>query len=537
MVTGSVVVSVNAVFTGTFKSYSTDKIVEDTTAISVPIPRQTLRERMANFISVPRATVDLVRATTTPLPLAPIDYNDPNQVTAVLDLAARIGGLLLSCGSGNRDAELQLKAVTAAYGLTQVQVDITLTSVTVYHLIGARRTPITAMRVVSAPIPDFERLRHTDKLTRLIRGGHLSLEEATERVGQIEREPSKYRLRVIYLGWSLLGVAVTILLGSSAGVALISALVTLAIVVVIGELAARGLPPFFQNAVGGFIATMSAAVFYAVEGALPFDVTPSRIIAAGIIVMLAGLTLVQALQDGMTGAPVTGSARFFDTMLLTGGIVAGIALGFEAASIFGIPLPPTVVGSDPNITETTVRVLAGTAASMAFALASNAGGKALGVSGIIALLGSSLYYFVLIPGGIHPVSAAGAAATLVGLAGGLLARRTSIPPLITAIAGVTPFLPGMTIYKGLHALLNDAPTEGFTALASALGIATALAAGLVLGEWVARRLRKPRVLTEDGGLKRPRFARQQRIRPGRRQAKAPLLRGNRFQGGMNPRKN
>lgn len=496
----------------------------------------TLRERVRDIVSGPAATVDLVRSTTTPLPLAPIDYTDPNQVTAVLDLAAQIGGLLLSCGSGNRDTELQIKAVTSAYGLTQIQVDITLTSVTVYHLIGVRRTPITAMRVVSAPVPDFERLRHTDRVIRQIRSGELSLDGAIDAVAAVEKEPSKYRLRVVYAGWAMLASSVTLLLGSSIAVAVIAALMTLAIVVIIGELAARELPTFFQNAVGGFIATIVAAGIYAVHDYLPFSIQPSRLIAAGIIVMLAGLTLVQALQDGMTGAPVTGSARFFDTMLLTGGIVAGIALGIEVSGIVGIPLPESAARSDPTFVQATVSVIFGTLASVSFALASNAGGKALGVSATSALLGSLLFYAVLIPQGVHPVSAAGAAATVVGLAGGLLSRRWSIPPLITAVAGITPFLPGMTIYRGMHALLHDDPITGFTSLASALGTATALAAGIVLGEWFARRLRRPKVLKVDGGLKRPKFTTRRKIRPARPRPTHRRVRAARFKGGWNPRR-
>lgn len=497
--------------------------------------QSSLKDRVLDFVAGPASTVDLVRATSAPLPLAPIDYSDPSQVTAVLDLAARVGGLLLACGSGNRDTELQIKAVTSAYGLTQIQVDITLTSVTVYHLIGARRTPITAMRVVNSPIPDFERLRHTDRVVRKIRAGHLSLDDAIEAIDKVEREPSKYRLRVIYAGWAMLASSVTILLGSGLAVGLIAAAVTLAIVVVIGELAARELPTFFQNAVGGLIATLSAAILNAIQDYMPFDMQPSRLIASGIVVMLAGLTMVQALQDGMTGAPVTGSARFFDTMLLTGGIVAGIALGIELSGIFGIPLPDVIAGSDLNFSQATVRVLAGTCASLAFALASNAGFTALAVSGTAALLGSLMYYFALIPAGIHPVTSAGAAATLIGLIGGLLARRWSIPPLITAVSGVTPLLPGMTIYRGMHALLHDEAIAGFTALASALGVATALAAGIVLGEWMARRMRRPRVLTEDSGLKRPHIARRRTIRPAPQRAKLRRVRVNRFKGGMNPR--
>lgn len=468
-----------------------------------------MRSSLRKLLYGPPATVDLVESTRTPLPLAPIDYTDPEQVTDVLDLAARLGGQLLSCGSGNSDTTLQIKAVTSAYGLTRVQVDITLTSVTVYHLIGARRTPVTAVRVVDAPTIDFARLRRVDKLLRGIRAGHVPLDEAIARADAIEEAPPLYRLRVIYAGWAAMAASVAVLLGADSVVAAITALTTLAIVVAIGELNARALPPFFQNAVGGIIATVTAAAAFSLAGTLGVEVQPSRIIASGIIVMLAGLTLVQSLQDGLTGAPVTGSARFFDTMLLTGGIIAGIAIGFELTSLLNIPLPPLITAAaDPNFTESTVRVLAGAAASVAFALASNAGPKALLVSGSTALLGSMLYYYALLPLGVHPVAAAGVAATAVGLAGGLLSRRTSIPPLVTAVAGITPFLPGMSIYRGLHALLNEQPVPGFTALASALGTATALAAGIALGEWMARRMRRPRVLTRYGELRRPRVRRR-----------------------------
>ena len=46
-------------------------------------------------------------------------------------------------------------------------------------------------------------------------------------------------------------------------------------------------------------------------------------IAAGIVVLLSGLSLVGSVQDAITGAPITGVARFFELLLMTGGIIAG----------------------------------------------------------------------------------------------------------------------------------------------------------------------------------------------------------------------
>ena len=137
-----------------------------------------------------------------------------------------------------------------------------MTSVTVFH---HRCATHSHYRYASggAPVPDFERLRHADRVVRRIRGGQLSLDDAIAEIAVVEQEPSKYRLRVIYFGWAMLASSVTVLLGSGIFVAATAALITLAIVVIIGELAARELPTFFQNAVGGTTATLAAALLYA----------------------------------------------------------------------------------------------------------------------------------------------------------------------------------------------------------------------------------------------------------------------------------
>jgi hypothetical protein len=97
----------------------------------------------------------------------------------------------------------------------------------------------------------------------------------------------------------------------------------------------------------------------------------------------------------------------------------------------------------------------------------------------------------------------GVAATLVGLAGGLMARRALTPPLVVALAGITPLLPGLKVYRGLYALLNDELVIGANQLLAATGVGGALAAGVILGEWCDRTIRRPRILSRFGALRRP----------------------------------
>ena len=66
----------------------------------------------------------------------------------------------------------------------------------------------------------------------------------------------------------------------------------------------------------------------------------------------------------------------------------------------------------------------------------------------------------------------------------------TVPPLVVTIAGITPFLPGLSVYRGLSALTSDQTGIGLGLMFQALAIAVALAAGIVFGEWVTRNLRR-----------------------------------------------
>ena len=101
-----------------------------------------------------------------------------------------------------------------------------------------------------------------------------------------------------------------------------------------------GLPYFFQQVVGGFLATLPAALIYRLSVEYGWDVQTYRVIVAGIIVLMAGLSLVGSVQDAITGAPVTGAARFFEVVVFTGGVVAGVGMALSVTAQLGATLPP-----------------------------------------------------------------------------------------------------------------------------------------------------------------------------------------------------
>lgn len=462
-------------------------------------------ERLKSWLSDgSTATIDLAKAAPPPSPLAPVDLTDAAQVSAVMDLAARIGDVLLHSGTGNNDAKAQIHAVASAYGLHYCHVDITLNTITIFTHMGQERQPISVFRVVRRLSVDFSKLASVDRLIRSIQAGATPPDVAVQTLDEIMASPPPFGFNTSLVGWGGLAAAVAILLGGGPVVSVISFFVGVVIMAGVAWLDSKRLPPFFQNMYGGFVATMPAAVAYQIAQSGGINLSPGQIIGSAIIVLVAGLTLVQAIQDGITGAPVTASARFFEAMMMTGGIVAGVGLGMELSSAIGIALPTNEGAQLSGFATATAKVISGAFASASFAMACYSEWGSIIISGLTALVGSMIYYYLLLPLGVGPVVSTAIAATAIGLAGGLLARRFMIPPLITAIAGITPLLPGLTIYRGMYAMMHDQMLLSYTLLVVALAVSSALAAGVVLGEWIARKLRRPPTFNPYKALRRRR---------------------------------
>lgn len=450
---------------------------------------------------VRRATVDTIAPP--PSPLQPIDLTNDIAVTEVLRLAIWVGEVLLASGTGAIDTMVQVEQVSAAYGLTECEVDITYNSIAISARRGPTLPPAGTIRIVKYRSHDFTRLASVDRLVRRIRRGAVSPEQAVESLHEITEGGHPYPRWVSTGAWAGMAAAIAALLGGGWAVIAASFLATLMIQVTNRWLDQRGLAPFFQQMVGGFIATVPAAMLYAVRDNLDLDLRPSLVIASGVIVLLSGLSLVGSVQDAITGAPVTAAGRFFELLMMTGGIIAGVAIGLRTATAVGFGVPSiTPEQFTGDLTQLPVQVTAGALAAAFFALACYAEGRATGVAFVSGAAGTAVFV-IATHYGVGPVIGAAVSATFIGLAGGLLARRALTPPVVVGIAGITPLLPGLAIYRGLYSFLNDEPTTGFTNLVSAMGIGAGLAAGVVLGEWFARVLRRPRILDHAASLRRP----------------------------------
>ncbi|MFT4199473.1 threonine/serine ThrE exporter family protein [Gordonia sp. (in: high G+C Gram-positive bacteria)] len=440
-----------------------------------------------------QATIDTIEpGSIVVAPRKPIDLHDEASITEVLDLALRIGAVLLDAGTGAIDTRHQVEFVANIYGLEDVDVDVTFNTILICARRGSTLPPITASRTVYYRSLDFTRLAQVDRLVRKIRQLSITPTTAHRIVDEITDAPHPYPRWVATIAWGLMALGIGVFLGGTWIVWLTAFATTVVVIEFNRRLNRIGTPPFFQQMAGGFLAVLPAALLYPVLENSGLGFSPQQIIATGIIVLLSGLTLVGSVQDAITGAPITAAARFTEVLVMTGGIMIGVALSIRFVGLFHVHLPALTAVPPFGAADVPARVIGGAISAFAFALASYAERRALPAAFISGAIGSGVTAALFLTD-LGPIFSYAAAAIIVGLVGGIAARRSLTPPLVVAIAGITPLQPGQAIYRGMYGLMTG--TGGSLAMITALAIGVGLATGVTLGEFIARTLQRPQLPT------------------------------------------
>lgn len=400
------------------------------------------------------------------------------EVYESLDLALRIGEVLLSSGAGAADVTATMLAVTEACGMRHVAADVTFVDLTLHHQptidqVGA----IQVRRVTRRPI-DYEHLIEVDETVNRLVAGDISRVEARDQVARIVSTGHHRRRWAATLGWGVMGTGIALTLGGSPVVCLLAFLAACAIDGTELLLPQHRIPEFYQRAAGGFVATIIAVIASATQ----LEVNPSRVVTTGIVILLAGVGIMGATQDALNGFPVTASARLIDAVLNTAGIIAGVGAGLTVGDLLGVGLTTFEPGA-AGLAEVGVTVFGAALAAAAFSFASYAPLRSLVAVALVAALGQGVLLAVD-SSEVGRTWGCAVAAVTIGAVCYLVAGRFRVPPLVVVVPAIVPLLPGLDIYRGL-ALLAEG-RDGVLQLASAL----ALAAGVTLGQYVARPLKR-----------------------------------------------
>ncbi len=412
------------------------------------------------------------------------------QPAAALNLAMQVGDCLLSAGMSANDVVVAMLGITDAYGLTRVHVDVTYTSISASCYPAREAPPITCIRVVQPDDIDYSKVREVARLEERIRGG-LPIDEATSAFDRIQEAPRRYPQWVAMIGNAGVSAGAAMLFTTSWKIILATFLTGLIVDRMLAAMEHWRVPPFFQQFAGAGLITLVAAGITeaAAQGVTLFvGVDPTLVVVGGIVMLVAGMTIVGAAQDAIDQFYVTASARLLDVAMRTAGIVVGIVASLELARLFGAPLS---ISPDPvALGPLGAQFVGATLTSAFFALWAYADLATIALAGAMGLLGWA-GYALMIYVGANEIPANTTGAFVAALASTLLIRRTSIPGFGLVSAALLPLVPGLALYNGLLQVVGTPsetanPSAGASTLLLALGVALGLAAGATLGTYLGR---------------------------------------------------
>ena len=429
-----------------------------------------------------------------------------------LDLALRIGEMLLSSGAGAADVTATMWSVAHACGVRNAEVDVTFTMLSMSHQASADEPALIQTRHVRHRDIDYEDLTLVDHLVRDLLSGAIDRDEARTRLAQVVSSGHRLPRWAVTVGYGVMGAGVAMLLGGNLTVIGIAFLAAVGIDLLLRAMTRRRLPSFYQQVAGGLLATLFAVV----AAATGLDVDPSLVVTTSIVMLLAGIGFMGAIQDALTGFPLTAGARMLEAILATAGIIAGVSGGLTVSQMVGVDLGRLNPGVG-SLSEAGMVIAGAALCAGAFAFSSYAPLRSLLPIAVIAGV-AALVFGLVEAQGFGRAWAAATAAVLIGVVSYSAAGRVRVPPLVVVVPAIVPMLPGLSIYRGLSLLAEGG--NGILPLMAAGAIAIALAAGVILGEYAAQPLRREARRLEQR-LSGPRLVGPVRARSVRRKSRTP----------------
>lgn len=410
-----------------------------------------------------------------------------------LRLTMTISDMLLSMGVPVLSVVSKALDITETYCQRPVHVDINANLIMLSQIRGMDKEPLTMMRPVALRSTNNRTVQAIQHLVYEIRQGKLELEQAEDRLDTILKDTKAYPWWLVMLGNGSIVAGVSLMFTTSWQVILTTFIIGLLVDRLLAYMSRYGVPSFFRQVGAAMFVTLSAALIALMgsNGVSFFEgMNPTLLVVGGIIMLVAGLAIVGALQDAIDEYYVTAASRILKVVMQTVGIVVGILVGLYIARWLGFGIAVSPDPLRPNGLE--FQLIGGAVAAAAYALATQTSLRALVWAGLIGGVALAISYQVR-DLGISIIAASGVAAIFAGVMSSLFSRLWQTPSSGIIAAGIVPLVPGLALYNGLMQLINYPVgsilfSSGIGTLFTALATALAIAAGASFGSLVGRPL-------------------------------------------------
>lgn len=409
-----------------------------------------------------------------------------------IDFSLLLAETMFRFGAGALEVETSIIAVTAAFGLRNVEVDITNQSININYA-PKSATPITLLRVVRSWTNNFAGLAEVHQLVTDIVAGDVGRDRADQRLKDILNKPKPYPRWMVTLSSGFFAACVVGVIGGGIWGALVALGSSILVSLLNRRFSRWRVPDFFATAAGSFLITVIALILAAFE----VPISPSAVITGGILLLLPSGRLVSAVQDAINGFPVTAAGRFLSVFLTFGAIVSGIAVASVLGVLFTEQNQNLLQSADPMPPPLALVLVLVTFATVLIGIAEQTLPKLLLPTAVSGLAGYLVLYFSAIIG-IGPRLAPALAAVAVGIVARLIALRLGAPQLVVAVPSILFLLTGLSIFRAMFALTvaTESSLDGVIGLFNALVVILGVAAGVVLGDNLARPFWRSRFSVE-----------------------------------------
>ena len=413
-----------------------------------------------------------------------------------LRLSMTIADTLIAMGVSVADVVSMSLDITERYCQRKVQFDISSTLITASQDRGDDREPLTLVRHAAPRTVNVMTIQSLQELVRDIHAGEIDLATAETRLDDIMNHPRKYPYWLSTLGGASISLGVGILFGASSIILAIMFVLGGAVTYLLRWLSHERIPTFFAQILSATLITLTAAGITWLDAANVFSwldgVNPTLIVIGGIIMLVAGLAIVGAVQDAIDEFYVTANARLLKVVMMTIGIVAGVLIGMYIAARMGIYIE---VDSENAPLRGDWQLLGALVISAGYALSMQSSFFGIITSSAMGGVAWATYAATLDSDPLSPVIASAVAAMVVGAVATLISRWWRRPSTSLMTAGIIPLVPGLTLYNGLFALVGNSTNsvtfdQGVQTLFTAVLIALAIASGVSFGHLIARPVRR-----------------------------------------------
>ncbi len=236
----------------------------------------------------------------------------------LMDLAMRVGEMMLSHGAEAHRVEDTMYRILKQAGLETTEVFVIMTGI-IATLGHPGMQTITLTKRVRSNGNNLKYICFANEVSREFCEGKLTVEEAYEKISQ--GCSGEYTRLTYMLGNLLIVTTFPILVGGNLTDCFVSFLAGILVVLFIQIARHTRLHPFMKDLVVAFSA---GAGYLMLNKFLPVPVHQDAIIIAGIMPLVPGVAITNAIRDTLNGDYVSGMARALEAFMKAAAIAIGV---------------------------------------------------------------------------------------------------------------------------------------------------------------------------------------------------------------------